>query len=149
MVFVLFFFFFFFFFLGPHLRHIEVPRLGVESELQLPAYATATATQDPSRVCSLHHSSRQCRILNPLSEARDQTCNLMVPSRIRFRCATMETPLNLCPLRHLLPCGSDPPIPYLPPPPRQNILCKHVWATAPGMRVHCGHPQVTSYRQNR
>ena len=32
--------------LGPHLRHMEVPRIGVESELQLPAYAPATATQD-------------------------------------------------------------------------------------------------------
>ena len=30
------------FFLGLHLQHMEVPRLGVESELQLPAYATAT-----------------------------------------------------------------------------------------------------------
>ena len=29
------------------LRHMEVLRLEVESELQLPAYATATATQDP------------------------------------------------------------------------------------------------------
>ena len=28
---------------------MEVPRLGVESELQLPAYTTATATLDPSR----------------------------------------------------------------------------------------------------
>ena len=37
-----FFFFFFFCFLGPHLRYMEVLRLGVESELQLPAYATAT-----------------------------------------------------------------------------------------------------------
>ena len=36
--------------------------------------------------------SRQCWILNPLSETRDQTCNLMVPSRICFCCATMETP---------------------------------------------------------
>ena len=26
------------FFLGPHLQHMEVPRPGVESELQLPAY---------------------------------------------------------------------------------------------------------------
>ena len=32
---------------------MEVPRLGVESELQLPAYATATATQNPSHVCDL------------------------------------------------------------------------------------------------
>ena len=34
-------------FLGLHLRHTEVPRLGVKSELQLPAYTTATATPDP------------------------------------------------------------------------------------------------------
>ena len=33
-------------------------------------------------VCNLHHSSWQCRILNPLSEARDQTRNLMVPGGI-------------------------------------------------------------------
>ena len=32
-------------FLGPYLRHMEVPRLGIESELQLPAYITAMATQ--------------------------------------------------------------------------------------------------------
>ena len=43
----------FFFFLGPHLRHMEVPRLGVESELQLLAYTTATATQDPSHITSI------------------------------------------------------------------------------------------------
>ena len=40
--------FFFFWFLGPYLRHNEVPRLGVEFELQLSAYATLTATWDPS-----------------------------------------------------------------------------------------------------
>ena len=66
--------------------HMEASRLGVELELQLPAYATATAVQDPSHICSLHHSSRQCRIHNALSEARDQTCNLMVPSWISFQC---------------------------------------------------------------
>ena len=42
-------------------------------QIQLPAHARATAIQDPSHVCNLHHSSRQCWILNPLSEARDQT----------------------------------------------------------------------------
>ena len=31
-------------FLGPHLQPMNVPKLGVKSELQLPAYATATAT---------------------------------------------------------------------------------------------------------
>ena len=36
-----------FWFLGLHLWHMEVPRLGAELELQLPAYTTATATPDP------------------------------------------------------------------------------------------------------
>ena len=38
----------FFFFLEPHPWQMEGARLGVESQLQLPAYTTATATQDPS-----------------------------------------------------------------------------------------------------
>ena len=52
------FFFFFFVFLGPHLWHMEVPRLGVKSELQLLTYAIATAMQNLSHVCDLHHSSQ-------------------------------------------------------------------------------------------
>ena len=75
-------FLFFFCFLGPHLQHMEVPRLGVESELQLPAYTTATAMQDPRRLCYLHHSSRQCQVLNPPSEAKDRTCVLMDASQL-------------------------------------------------------------------
>ena len=55
------------------LWHVEVPRLGVESELQLQATATATATLDLSHILNLHRSSRQHQILNPLKEARDQT----------------------------------------------------------------------------
>ena len=35
-------------FLEPHLRHMEVPRVQVESELWLLAYTTATATSDPT-----------------------------------------------------------------------------------------------------
>ena len=61
------------FFLWPHLRHMEVPRLGVESELQLLAYTTATATLDPSCVCDPCCSLQQCQILSPLIKARDQT----------------------------------------------------------------------------
>ena len=60
-----------FFFLGSHLWPMEVPRLGVKSELQLLAHIPATATADPSHGCNLHHSSQHCQILNPLSEARD------------------------------------------------------------------------------
>ena len=70
---------------------MEVLRLGVESELQLPAYVTATAP-DPHRICDLRHSSWQHQILNPLSEARDRTRNLKVPSQIHFRCAMTGMP---------------------------------------------------------
>ena len=73
---------------------MEAPRLRVESELLLPAYTRATATPDPSHICDLHHSSQQRWVLNPLSETRDQTCNLMVPSWIRFCCARTGTPVN-------------------------------------------------------
>ena len=38
---------FFFAFLGLHLRHMEVPRLGIQLELQLLVTTTATAMQDP------------------------------------------------------------------------------------------------------
>ena len=74
------------FFFSPYLfvfwgllpRHMETPRIGVQSELLLPATATATATPDPSRIFDLQH-----RILNPLRKARDRTHKLMVPSQIR------------------------------------------------------------------
>ena len=39
-----------------HVRHMEVPRLGVKWELQPPACTTATATRDLSHVCDLCHS---------------------------------------------------------------------------------------------
>ena len=69
---------------------MEGPRLGVEFELQLPAYTTATATDtdtdtatlDPSCICDLHCSLWQHRILNPLSKARDRTCILMDTSQV-------------------------------------------------------------------
>ena len=71
---------------------MEVPSLGVKSELQLPAYATATATWDWSHICNLLHSSWQRWILNPLIEARDVTCILMEISRVHYRWATTGTP---------------------------------------------------------
>ena len=69
-------------FLVPHLQYMEVPRLGVELELQLLTYITATAMWDPSRFCGLNLSPQQHRILNPLSKARDQTRILMDPSQV-------------------------------------------------------------------
>ena len=47
-----------FLFGGLPLQHLEVPRLGVELELQLQAYTTATAILDPSHMCDLHHNNR-------------------------------------------------------------------------------------------
>ena len=82
------------FFLGLHLQHMEVPRLGVKLELQVPDYTTATETRDLSRICNLHHSSQQHRIPNPLSEARDRTHILVDISWICFCCVTMGTPLK-------------------------------------------------------
>ena len=76
-MFVLLGFCFLFCFLGLHLRNMEVPRLGVKLELQLPAFATATATPDSSCVCDLLQSSWQHWIPNPLSKARDGTHILM------------------------------------------------------------------------
>ena len=73
-----------------------VPRLGVQSELQLLAYTTAAAMWNLSRICDLLHSSWQCQILNPLSKARDPTSKLMVPSWIHFCCTTIGTPRNTC-----------------------------------------------------
>ena len=69
--------FLFFVFLRPHLHHIEVPRLRVQLELQLPAYGTATPMPDLNHICNICHSLWQCRNLNPLSRVRDQTCFLM------------------------------------------------------------------------
>ena len=72
-------------FLGPHLWHMEIPRLGVESELQLLAYITAKAMQDLSDVCNLCHSSWLHWIFNPPREARDQTCIIMDTSQVPYR----------------------------------------------------------------
>ena len=68
---------FVFCFLGPHLRHMEVPTRG-------PIGATAAGLHHSHsnagyKACDLHHNSWECQILNPLSEARDQTHNFGVP----------------------------------------------------------------------
>ena len=55
------------------LWHIDIPRLGVELELQLPAYTTAPATPDLTLIFDPCGSSRQHQKLKPLSETRDRT----------------------------------------------------------------------------
>ena len=61
---------------------MEVSKLGVQWELQMPNFTTTT--QDPSHVCDLYHSSQQHQILNTLSRARDRTCILMNTSRVHY-----------------------------------------------------------------
>ena len=74
---------------------MEVPSLGVESELQLLSYTSQPPQQwEPSHVCNLHHSSQQHWIPDPLIEARGGTHILMDSSQIHFRCATKGTPLG-------------------------------------------------------
>ena len=52
-------------------------------------YITATATPDPSHICNLHYSSQQHWIPDPLNEARDRTCTLLMDtSWIHFHCTT-------------------------------------------------------------
>ena len=86
-------FFFCFCSLGPHPQHMEVSRLGVESELQLPVYTTATAMWDLRHVWDLHHSSRPRQIPDPPIEPRDQIHILMDTSGMRFHCATTGAPI--------------------------------------------------------
>ena len=88
-------------FSGLHPWHTEVPRRGVESELQVPVYPIPTATPDLSHMYDLHHSSQQCRLLNSLSEARDQTRKPFVPNQIRFYCIMMRTPNMFLFLRNI------------------------------------------------
>ena len=55
---------------GPHVWHMEVPRLGVCSELQLPSCTTATATPDPyswARSVWIHILMDTSQVLNPPS----------------------------------------------------------------------------------
>ena len=74
-------------FLGPHLQHMEVPRLGVKSKLQL--LACTTAMQDPtcSATCTTTH-------VNIRSLTTDPTLILMDPCKVRFHWARTGTQKN-------------------------------------------------------
>ena len=73
---------------------MEVPRLGVELELQLQACTTATARPDLSRIFDLHHSSCNTEFFDPPSKARDGTPILMVTSWVCFHYTTTGTPFD-------------------------------------------------------
>uniref|UniRef100_A0A8W4FFV3 BPTI/Kunitz inhibitor domain-containing protein n=1 Tax=Sus scrofa TaxID=9823 RepID=A0A8W4FFV3_PIG len=52
---------------------MEVPWRGVELELHLPTYATATAMPDPSCTCHLRHSLQEGQLT--LAFSRTEICN--------------------------------------------------------------------------
>ena len=79
-------------FLRLHLWHMEVLRLGVEPELQLPAHTTATAMPDPSRVMTYTTAHGNAASLTHSSEVRDWKLILMDTSQVNFRCTTTGTP---------------------------------------------------------
>ena len=102
-----FFFFFlsFFVFLGPYLRHMEVPKLGVKLELQLPAYATTTATPDLHTAASSTYTTAHCNARSLTHWAvQGSNCILMDISQIHFHWATTGTPqchlLNILSFSH-------------------------------------------------
>ena len=119
---------------------MKVPGLVVKSELQLPAYATATAILDWSRICDLHHSSRQHLILNPLNEAWGRTCVLTDTSYICFHCATTGTPLASF-LKEDFPdpshTGLGPSVAIIP---YMVVTRLHVF------RIHCPHETMSFSR---
>ena len=88
--------FFFFFFVFCPFRPSPVAYGGSQARGLIGAVATSLhhchSKARSKLLCDLHHSSWQRRILNPLSKARDSTCNLMVPSWVHFHCTTMGTP---------------------------------------------------------
>ena len=84
--FVLFCFVSVFCFLGPHQWPVEVPRLGLESELQLPAYSNLG-----SELC-LQLTPQLMAMPDPQPTERGQGLNPHPHSWIRFCCTTTVTP---------------------------------------------------------
>ena len=68
-------------FLGPYPRHMEVPRMGVELQLQLLAYTTGCSHSNAGSQLHLRPTLQLTAtwILNPLSEARDQPVSSWTP----------------------------------------------------------------------
>ena len=82
-----------FFFLGPLLRHMEVPKLGVESELRL-CQPVPRPVQLRIQAASVTYTTthRNAGSFSPLSKARDHTHILMDISQVCYCWATTGTP---------------------------------------------------------
>jgi len=107
----------------------------------------------PSQICDLYHSSLQCQILNPLSEARDRTRILMDTSHV----------LNLLshnrnPCKHFLVCFFNmhaiyPPDPQIRGPTRQVLqpecpfsTSEPLWAQAAALWTSWNAPGTFSFQ---
>ena len=77
---------------------MEVPRLGVKSERQLPGYTAAAATPEPSHVCDRHHSSRQHQILNLPKRPGIEPASSRIPVGFVTSEPPWELPINTFPL---------------------------------------------------
>lgn len=62
---------FFFFFLQSDPQHMEVPWIGVESELQLKAHTTATAIPEMSHISDLCHKLMVMVAPKPTEQGQD------------------------------------------------------------------------------
>ena len=69
----------FFVSLGPHMQHMDVPRLGVQFEPQPGLHQSHRSMGSEPR---LQPTPQQHQILNTLSKARDQTHALMGTSQV-------------------------------------------------------------------
>ena len=68
--------------------------LGVELELKPPAYTTATATEDPSCICSLHRSSHNARSLTHRARPGIKPTSLWIPVRFVSTELQWELPIQ-------------------------------------------------------
>ena len=94
------FFFFFFFLLFRATLVAFVTRLGVKAELQLTAYTTATATQDPSHICYYPTAHGNTGSLTHWARPWTEPASSWILVGFVNRWAMTETPriLNLCSL---------------------------------------------------
>ena len=127
------------FFFRAHPWHMKVPKLGVELELHLLGYTTATATWDPSSICNLHFSSQQHWVFNPLIQDRDWTCILMDASPVHLRWATKGTPYFLFFL--FLVIWQHMEFPGQGSDPSRSCDLSYTCSNA-GSLTHCARPRI-------
>ena len=81
-------------FLRSHPWHMEVPRLGIQSKLQLPTYTTATAMPDPSLSVTCTTAHGNAGSLTYWARPGIESAFILTdPSQIHFHQATTGTPL--------------------------------------------------------